>query len=113
MPLLSNLDWGNWAYGLWVAVVGGGANAVTAGIGLLVIDPKDFNLQQGKLWGLIGGLFVLSAVKDFFLYLSQNPAPKIITTMSATVKTEASGASVATLNKTTERPAPQEVESKP
>ncbi len=91
MPLLSNLDWANWAYGLWVAVVGGGSNAVTAGLGLMVLDPTDFTLAKGKLWGMVGGLFVLSAVKDFFLYLSQSPAPKIIAKSSSTATLTGTG----------------------
>ncbi len=105
MGFFANLDWENWLLGLWVAVIGGGSNSVTAGLGLLVLDPKDFNAQQGRFWALVGGLFLISAVKDFFLYLSQSPAPKIKTKTVATLTTDATGASVATMERTTEKPA--------
>lgn len=72
------LDWGAWIYGMWMAVAGGAANSVVAGMGLLIIDPKDFNTQQARFWGYVAGLFVVSAVKDFFIYIAQHPAPAIL-----------------------------------
>ncbi len=72
------LDWGAWIYGMWMAVAGGAANSVVAGMGLLVIAPGEFTLQQGRFWGYIFGLFVLSGVKDFFIYIAQHPAPAIL-----------------------------------
>lgn len=71
------LAWGIWVYGMWVAVVGGASNAVVAGLGLNLMDPMDFNTHQRKFWYMVGGLFAISAAKDFFLYLAQHPAPKI------------------------------------
>jgi len=71
----SNLDWGNWMYGLWVAVIGGASNGVLAGLGLTLVDPKDFNFSTAAFRKMVIGLFVVSAVKDFFLYLAQHPAP--------------------------------------
>jgi len=102
-------DWGDWVYGLWVAVVGGGSNAVTAGIGLIVIDPGDFNLHKAKFWTMVAGLFTVSAVKDFFLYLSHNPAPKFTTRSTTTATVTGTGAgSVVRMTNTeeTSMPAP-------
>ncbi len=75
IKVFSNLDWGNWGYGLWVAVIGGASNGVIAGLGLTIIDPQNFNFSTAAFRKMVIGLFVVSAVKDFFLYLAQHPAP--------------------------------------
>jgi hypothetical protein len=74
------LDWQNWLYGLWAAVIGGASNSVVAGLGLNLMDPMDFNAREPRFWFMVGGLFGLGAVKDFFIYLAQHPAPAFKTT---------------------------------
>jgi hypothetical protein len=100
-----SLDWGNWLYGLWVAVIGGASNGVVAGLGLNLMDPKDFNAQQSRFWYMVGGLFLLAAGKDFFIYLAQHPAPAIKTTTEVTgiktVTAPTGETTVTTLQKTT------------
>ena len=44
MPL-KNLDWSRWLYGLLSGFIGGGAGAVTAGLGAMGLAPQTFNLQ--------------------------------------------------------------------
>jgi hypothetical protein len=106
------LDWGSWLYGLWAAVIGGASNSVVAGLGLNLMDPVDFNARQSRFWIMVGGLFALGAVKDFFIYLAQHPAPAVKTTTEMVAKktvTDAAGEITTTaLKKTTtvETPAP-------
>jgi hypothetical protein len=73
MKLLQNLDWDDWLYGMWVAIATGSSGSVLAGMFVNVVVP---NVTKGQFWTLLGGFFVLGAVKDFFLYINKNPAPK-------------------------------------
>jgi len=64
------MNWKAWLHGLTSAFVGGAANSISA----MVIDPKEFNLQEGlpkvlTMWGVSG---VISAG----LYLKQSPLPR-------------------------------------
>ncbi len=104
--VFSNLDWGNWAYGMWVAVIGGASNGVIAGLGLTLIDPKTFNTSTAAFRKMVIGLFVVSAVKDFFLYLAQNPAPKEVTkTTTFVTSVDTQGATIR-MKETIEKTAP-------
>ncbi len=107
------LDWGNWLYGLWVAVVGGASNGVVAGVGLNLMDPKDFNTQQKRFWWLVGGLFAIGAAKDFFLYLSQHPAPVILTKSTTSMTATDAKGGVVTMEKTVEKTSPAPVIKNP
>lgn len=76
---LSRFDWLSWLRGLWIAGVTGGATGVTGAIGVATFDPKDFSLG-GHPWAffhVVLYVFCFSFVKDFFLFLHQNPAPAI------------------------------------
>lgn len=72
MRLFSNLDWDDWFYGMWVAIGTGASTSVLSGLFVNQIIPGS----QDKFWKLLSGFFVLGAVKDFFLYINKNPAPK-------------------------------------
>ena len=87
MPLLDNLDWGNWLRGLWAAVVGGGANAVVAGMGLNFVDPNHFNAHPSDFYKMVGALFALNGTLSFFMYLKQNPLPTSVSKTTVTVET--------------------------
>ena len=86
--MLKNMDWQNWLEGMWVAVVGGASNAVLAGMTLNFVDPKDFNVRSHEFYQVVVSLFVVSAIKDFFLYLSQNPLPRLISKTTTTLTVE-------------------------
>lgn len=77
MALLQNLDWDNWTRGLVAALVGGGSAAVVGGFAFMVTDPS--HAEWGRLFKSMMMIFGYSALKDAFLYLKQNPLPKVIT----------------------------------
>lgn len=72
---LGTLDWGDWALGLWSAIITGGSSAVLSSVGLTMLDPKDFNVSEGKLWYLAGGLFCWNGFLGMLTFLRQKPAP--------------------------------------
>lgn len=95
MGFFSELDFGDWLYGLFAAVVSGGANAVVGGVALNLVDPRHFNTLNPDFYKLVVTLFLANGTMAFFLYLKQNPVPKIVhkevTTTTTTVeKTETS-----------------------
>lgn len=64
-------NWGVWVYGLWVAVVSGGANAVISTLTISAVLP-DAAIHFVELALTIFGVNALFA---FFLYLAKHPAP--------------------------------------
>lgn len=63
------LDWRNWTRGLYGAVVGSAANAIT----VMVIAPDKFNLNEQ--WPSLLNFVVVSAIVSAALYLKQHPLP--------------------------------------
>ena len=98
----AHFNWGEWLYGLFAAVIGGGANAVVGGVTLNLVDPSHFNAGNADLYKAVSTLFAANATMSFFLYLKQAPLPKLI---ERTVETH-------TVEKTT-IPAPIEEMPKP
>lgn len=96
---MGHFDWGNWLYGLFWAVIGGGSNAALAALVVNLQDPKDYNATTWAFFNLTMTLFCYGAVKDFFLYLKSHPLPALI---EKTVETH-------TVEKTIS-PAPVEIE---
>ncbi len=92
MPLLSELDWGSWVYGIWAAIIGGGSTAASGAIAVISIDPKDFNLETTKFWKVTVAMFAIGAATNFLSYLKQNPAPTIISKASSTTTLTGIGA---------------------
>lgn len=82
-----NLDWDDWFYGMWVAIGTGASSSVINGVFVNAVVPA----AQDKFWLLICGFFVTGAIKDFFLYINKNPAPKR-TNIDTKIVTEADGA---------------------
>src|SRR4051812_24582568 len=77
---MKRLNWGAWLYGLWVAVVGGAAGAVTSAIGVSLLDPAKYNLGSPSaihdVVRLVLVVFTINAVIVFFAYLAKHPAPE-------------------------------------
>jgi hypothetical protein len=97
---LGTLDFEDWILGLWAGTVQGGANSAYAGVSLIIVDPKDFNLTTGltHLLTVTTGLFAVGAVTGFFSFLRNKPAPSVKTTEIAVqkVETKPSGAVIET-----------------
>lgn len=67
-----NLDWGQWLYGLVVAVVTAFASAASGAIGL----PTVFTFDRTGLINMLK-LSIGPSLIAFFAYLKQNPAPAL------------------------------------
>ena len=85
---LGCLDFGQWAYGLLAAFIGGGAGAFSGGLAAILVDPVDFNIFTGKFWALVGTTFVISGLTPFFAYLHSKPLPEIKTIVRTVETTE-------------------------
>lgn len=84
---LKDVDWENWIYGLLAGAIGGGSAAVTGAFAAATVD-SHFALGTKDNLKLMGAVFAVSAAKDFFLYLKQNPLPKWRITTVETTTTE-------------------------
>lgn len=75
------LNWTGWILGIWGAAISGGAGAVSAGFGTMIIDPKDFNVASGfhHLFELMGVCFAFSAFISLMKFLQTHPVPDPIT----------------------------------
>jgi hypothetical protein len=67
-------DWRTWLRGLGAAVIGGASNAIT----LLIVDPTEFNLDDGL--GRVWKVAAVSAILSAAFYLKQSPIPPRIET---------------------------------
>jgi hypothetical protein len=86
----TKLNWGSWAYGLVAALIGGGAGAVTAAFGAMVLTPGQYGTGGVAGWNslkLMALTFAVSGVISMFAYLKQSPLPSVETTTSATITT--------------------------
>jgi hypothetical protein len=72
-----NQDTSAWLHGLFAALIGGGASAVTSGIVLPGISPAafNFNAQLYPLFKAATAMFVVNGLFSAFLYLKQSPLP--------------------------------------
>lgn len=66
-----------WLHGLFAALIGGGASAVTSGIVLPGISPAAFNFgaQLFPLFKAAVAMFTVNGLFSAFLYLKQSPLP--------------------------------------
>lgn len=85
---MGHFDWGNWLYGLFTAVITGGANAVVGGVSLNLVDPSHFNAQNQDFYKIVATLFLANATMSFFLFLKQTPLPSLIEKTVETHTTE-------------------------
>jgi hypothetical protein len=99
-----NLDWGNWFYGMWLAVASGLSTAGLVSCAQYLQNKDEHNISHQEFWVSFGMIVAITSGKDFFLYLSQNPAPKIITqqsTVSAIQQSTPAGTITATQTQVT------------
>jgi hypothetical protein len=82
---LSDLNWGDWIYGLISAFIAGGSSAVVSGFVVAINDPKDYNFSQWKFYYLVFSVFAASGTLNFFAYLKQNPVPTVRTVTEAKI----------------------------
>lgn len=75
MPMFKNVR--AWIYGLFAAMIGGGASAVSSGVSGMVVAPETFNLSGGlgKTLKLMGATAVVGAATHVVTYLKQSPVP--------------------------------------
>ncbi len=83
-----NLDWDNWIYGLISALIGGGSGAAGSAVGVMVVDPRDFNLDHlSMVFKVMVVTFIVGAAQPFFAYLHQSSLPKAkVVTITETIK---------------------------
>jgi hypothetical protein len=84
------LDWGHWLYGLFAALIGGGAGSISATYGASLIAPGQFGTTGDAGWNslkLVGFTFVASAVVAVAAYLKQSPLPSAVATVTETTST--------------------------
>ena len=88
------LDWGSWVYGLFAALIGGGAAAVTAAFSAIVLTPGQYGVSGDGAWNslkLMGLTFIISGLIATFAYLKQSPLPAVepdVTTTSVATTTQ-------------------------
>lgn len=81
------LDWGHWIYGLFAALIGGGAGSVTAAFGASLLAPGQFGVGGTQGWNslkLMGFTFIASGAVAVFAYLKQSPLPAQIASVTET-----------------------------
>lgn len=77
-----------WLHGLFAALIGGGASAVTSGIVLPAMSPNSYNFsgQLLPLAKVMLGMFVVNGVIAAFAYLKQSPLPAQTVEISETTE---------------------------
>lgn len=78
-----------WLHGLFAALIGGGASAVTSGIVLPGLSPSAYNFQ-GQIFPLfkaMAAMFIVNGLFSAFLYLKQSPLPAESLEITATQTT--------------------------
>ena len=92
LPLgIGNLDFGDWLHGLIAAFVQGGAGAVTGGITVATMDPKDYFLGSHKLYALMVAMFLVNGILGAMSFLRQKPVPDYKTVTTTVQKTQITG----------------------
>jgi hypothetical protein len=93
-------------YGLFSSVIGGGAGAVSAAIGVNLMDAdQSFSLQKHPLHlvELMTVCFIVNGFFSTFLYLSKSPLPQIETVIQSTnIQPEGKGVHIDTKTTTTQ-----------
>lgn len=72
------LDWKGWGLGAIGAAISGGAAAISAGFGTLVVDsadPDHYALKAGHIFEVMAVCFAISAVISLAKYLQIHPVP--------------------------------------
>lgn len=84
-----NKNVASWLHGLFAALIGGGAGAVTNAVVLPAISPTAYNFsnQLFPLFKVMAATFVINGLLSAFLYLKQSPLPAETLEISATQTT--------------------------
>lgn len=77
MTKIGTLDWGDWFYGLFAAIIGGGMSAITSGVIVNMLDPDKFQAGSPAFWKLVGSMFLANAVYSGAMFLRQKPLPTV------------------------------------
>jgi len=83
IPILGgDLDFSEWFRGLLAAFISGGSSAVTSGFVVSSMDPADYNLRNGRIYSLMGAVFVVNGLVGMAMFLRTKPVPdhKVVTT---------------------------------
>jgi hypothetical protein len=108
MPGFGRLDWSNWLYALFSALISGGAAGVVGSVGVSALDPERFAIGSTRFFAMAGMLFTTHAFVAFFNFLKQHPLPTEITTVTTVQTVRGNGATTTTVAHTETIPAPQE-----
>lgn len=77
------LQWETWVYGLFAAIIGGGAGAIGTGFAQVITDPQHADIRH--LLVLMGTAFVITGLLSAAAYLAKSPLPPIVTTKDGSV----------------------------
>jgi hypothetical protein len=100
------LNWQAWVYGLFAALIGGGAGSVTSVIGVSIVLPGQVGLSGNAGWNslkLMGVTFMVHGFVAAFAYLSKSPLPQRVETkveVSQQTDTEGTVKTTASVTKT-------------
>lgn len=103
------LNWEVWLYGLFAALIGGGASAIVAMVGVNVIDPKDWNFidHPGHMLALMLFCFIFNGIITAAGYLKNSPLPQIEKTEKTTsIQPSGEGVKIVENTITTQNPDP-------
>lgn len=108
-----NLSWQPWVYGLFSSLIGGGSGAVSAAIGVNILDPNDWGITRhpGHLFTLMGVCFAVNGAIATFAFLAKSPLPQVeVVTTKEVVETQPAGkgTKAITLRTTTTSTEPEE-----
>lgn len=82
-----------WIHGFAAAIIGGGAGAVSATIGVMTVDSKDWNMTDWPhakhMLFLMCIVFFVQAAIAAFAWLSKSPLPPLDSDTAAVVHDEA------------------------
>lgn len=70
-----DLDFADWLRGLFAAFVSGGSSAVVSGFTVSLMDPKDYGFRAGKVYALMGTMFLVNGIMGAMMFLRSKPVP--------------------------------------
>lgn len=73
---LGDLDFGQWAYGLVAAFLGGGASAFAAGVANILNHPGE-SIWHIEFWSTVGTTFVIAGLIAMFAFMRNKPLPDV------------------------------------
>lgn len=77
MNKIGTLDWGDWFYGLFAAIIGGGMSAITSGVVVNMVDPDHFKAGSHDFYTIVWSMFAANAIISGAMFLRQKPLPTV------------------------------------